>query len=105
MAWGSTHGNTQLISTTTVPKERQGHKASSIIIAIFICKNPDIKRNLSVFPGFPFLQKQKGTYKPSPLSFLYRVFSGSPPPAPPLQLHASFQDVWLPTCFGAFLPG
>lgn len=54
-----TETHSSVAQPLSVPKEPQGHEASSIIIAIFICKNPDIKRNLSVFPGFPFFTKTK----------------------------------------------
>jgi hypothetical protein len=58
------------------------HKTNSIIIAIFICKNPDIKCILSVFPGFPFY-KNKKAHKNLPRCRSRRwVFSGSPPPTP-----------------------
>lgn len=82
---GSTWKHLAACHIQPLPQEASDRdsKANSITIAIFICKNPDIKRSLSVFPGFPFLQKQKGTYKPCPLLSRTRCFSGSPPPAPP----------------------
>ena len=86
----------------------------SIIIAIFICKNPDIKCILLVFPRSSFY-KNKKHMKTFP-AVIPTVHQAAVPPAhPPLPmlLHTSFREVWLPprghlpspTCFSAFQPG
>ena len=55
----------------------------SIIIAIFICKNPDIKCILSVFPWFPFY-KNKKAHKNLPRCHSHRrMFVRQPSPLPP----------------------
>ena len=79
-----------------------------------LCKTPDIKCILLVFPRSSFY-KNKKHMKTFP-AVIPTVHQAAVPPAhPPLPmlLHMSFREVWLPpgghlpslTCFSAFQPG